>query len=402
MAFTIYISDTSPELADVRAVLLQQITEKGMATIWLDADERQRPDMTDIIRRKIASADAFISLVTYVHGWSPADMGGKSLMEIECDLAMQASKPSAILIPENGSDIDTYLRMWALDQTDAERNHQQNFWRKLQDQGVTISYSDVADFSQKLTGILAKWSGISGNSTVQLGDISAQSAGTVSQAAPAKPSLARKRRDNLFPSDSIDIDELAEVVAEKTAAKVQEAQQKRDQELVDQTLKYNEALKLKPGELVFGKPSDRSQFKGDVFMIMPFADSFKGIYTDVIRPLVKELGLSITRGDEFTSVNGVIMEEVWSALNNCQFVIAEITGGNDNVFYELGIAHTLNKPALLITQATKPENVPFDIRHLRYIQYENTVGGGVKLRDDLKGSITRLLSDLHEGWGKQP
>ena len=137
-------------------------------------------------------------------------------------------------------------------------------------------------------------------------------------------------------------------------------------------------------------------------MIMPFADAFKGIYTDVIRPLVKDLGLSITRGDEFTSVNGVIMEEVWSALNNCQFVIAEITGGNDNVFYELGIAHTLNKPAILITQATTPEKIPFDIHHLRYIRYDNTVAGGAKLRDDLKTNITRLLSDLHEGWGKQP
>ena len=137
-------------------------------------------------------------------------------------------------------------------------------------------------------------------------------------------------------------------------------------------------------------------------MIMPFAQAFSGIYTDVIRPLVKDLGLIITRGDEFNSVNGSIVEEVWSALNNCQFVIAEITGGNDNVFYELGIAHTLNKPAILITQATKPENVPFDIRHLRYIQYENTVSGGAKLRDDLKVNITRLLSDLHEGWGKQP
>jgi len=206
----------------------------------------------------------------------------------------------------------------------------------------------------------------------------------------------------LFQADTININDLAEVVAEKTAAKVQEAQQKRDQELVEQTLKYNDALKLHPGELVFGRPSESSQFKGDIFMIMPFADTFKGIYTDVIRPLVKELGLVITRGDEFTSANGVIMEEVWSALNNCQFVIAEITGGNDNVFYELGIAHTLNKPAILITQATKPESVPFDIRHLRYIQYENTVSGGGKLRDDLKASITRLLSDLHEGWGKQP
>jgi len=393
MAFTIYISNTSPELDNVRAVLLQQITEKGMTTTWLTDEERQRPDMLDIVRRKISTADAFISLITYVHGWTPANMGSKSLTEIECDLALEAVKPSAILMPETDSDIDTYLRMWAIDQSDEERGDQQAFWRKLQERNAAITYTDISDFSQKLTTVLTRWS------TQTPPPPSTPS--VIAQAAPVIPGLSRERLDNLFPADTINIDDLAEIVAEKTAAKVQEAQLKRDQELVEQTLKYNEALKLKPGELVFGKPSETSQFKGDIFMIMPFAEAFGGIYTDVIRPLVKELGLSITRGDEFNSVNGSIIEEVWSALNNCQFVIAEITGGNDNVFYELGIAHTLNKPAILITQATKPENVPFDIRHLRYIQYENTVAGGAKLRDDLKINITRLLSDLHEGWGKK-
>ncbi len=393
MTFTIYISNTSPELANVRAVLLQQVTEKGMTADWLTDNERQRPDMLDIVRRKIASADAFISLITYIHGWTPPDAGSKSLTEIECDLALEAVKPSAILMPETNSNIDTYLRMWALDQSDDERTNQQAFWRKVQERGATISYTDVADFSRKLTTILTRWA-------TQTAPPPSAPLTASAQDAPFSTSLSRERRDNLFPADTINVDELAEIVADKTAAKVQEVQQKRDQELVEQTLKYNEALKLKPGELVFGKPSESSQFKGDIFMIMPFADAFSGIYTDVIRPLVKKLGLSITRGDEFNSVNGSIVEEVWSALNNCQFVIAEITGGNDNVFYELGIAHTLNKPAILITQATKPENVPFDIRHLRYIQYENTVAGGAKLRDDLKTNITRLLSDLHEGWGK--
>jgi len=120
MAFTIYISDTSPELASVRAVLLQQISEKGMTATWLTDEERPRADMLDIVRRKIGSADAFISLITYVHGWTPTDTGSKSLTEIECDLAFEAVKPAAILLPETGSSIDTYLRMWALDQTDSD------------------------------------------------------------------------------------------------------------------------------------------------------------------------------------------------------------------------------------------------------------------------------------------
>jgi hypothetical protein len=92
---------------------------------------------------------------------------------------------------------------------------------------------------------------------------------------------------------------------------------------------------------------------------------------------------------------------VWAALNACRFVIAEISGGNDNVFYELGIAHTLNKPAILITRTTQPEEVPFDIRHLRYIQYKNTAAGGAKLREELQTAITRLLADLEEGWAQR-
>ncbi|MCC6895490.1 MAG: DUF4062 domain-containing protein [Anaerolineae bacterium] len=398
MTFTIYISDISPELANVRAVLLEQITQKGMTAVWLTDEERSRADLVDTVRRKIAAADAFISLVTYVHGWTPPDTGTKSLVEIECDLALEAVKPAAILMPEANNTIDTTLRMWALDQTDVEREHQQAFWAKLRERGATITYTSVADFAEKLTDVLTRWA--------------AQTpppppSAVLSQAAPAAPPVSpslstRERRDMLFPAEAVNLDELAEIVAEKTAAKVAEAQEKRDKEIVEQTLKYNEAIKLKPGQLVFGLPSASSQFKGDIFMIMPFADAFTPIYTDVIRPLAKELGLSISRGDEFTSANGVIMGEVWSALNNCKFVIAEITGGNDNVFYELGIAHTLNKPTILITQAPKAENVPFDIRHLRYIRYENTVSGGAKLRDDLKAGITRLLSDLNEEWGKKP
>lgn len=400
MTFTLYISDTNPELANVRAVLLEQIAQKGMTAIWLTDEERARPDLVDTVRRKIGAADAFISLVTYVHGWTPPDMGTKSLVEIECDLALEAVKPTAILMPHANSDIDSTLRMWALDQTAVEREHQQAFWTKLRERGATITYTSVADFAEKLTDVLTRWAA---QTPPPPSTALSQAAPAAPAAPPASPSLSnRERRDMLFPAEAVNLDELAEIVAEKTAAKVAEAQEKRDKEIVEQTLKYNEAIKLKPGQLVFGLPSASSQFKGDIFMIMPFAESFTGIYTDVVRPLAGELGLSISRGDEFTSANGVIMGEVWSALNNCKFVIAEITGGNDNVFYELGIAHTLNKPAILITQAPAAENVPFDIRHLRYIRYENTVAGGAKLRDDLKASITRLLSDLNEEWGKKP
>jgi hypothetical protein len=116
----------------------------------------------------------------------------------------------------------------------------------------------------------------------------------------------------------------------------------------------------------------------------------------VIRPLAAELKLTVLRGDELSSSRGSIMEEVWAALNACRFVIAEITGGNDNVFYELGIAHTLNKPAILITQSAALDGIPFDIRHLRHLRYENSKAGNTRLRMDLQAMVTRLLAELDE------
>lgn len=399
MPFQIYISDTSPELDNLRPVLVEQIRQKGMTPVWIEDSERHQKNLLDIVQNKIKQADAFVSIITFKRAWQPADMGGRSLAEMECDVAMQAGKPLAVLLPASNTDTTNNLRQHSLIQSEAENDAQRNFWRKMETSGVATYFTDVADLSRKMTDILTRWSTLSGQLNVALDAITASAAASAPPPAPGV-SLLRERRDTFFPTDGIDINAFADQVAEKTAQKVQAVQKQQADELAEQTLKYSKAIELKPGELVFGRPSEGSQFQGDIFMIMPFRPDFNSIYTDIIRPLAAEHGLKITRGDEFTSVTGVIMSEVWSALNNCDFVIAEITGGNDNVFYELGIAHTLNKPAILITQAPKPEDVPFDIRHLRYIQYENTVSGGVKLRESLHTSIARLLKDLQDGWGK--
>jgi len=148
---------------------------------------------------------------------------------------------------------------------------------------------------------------------------------------------------------------------------------------------------------IFGQPNQNVQFQSDIFMIMPFRDEYNSIYKNVIVPSVNSLNLTIKRGDEFSSVNGQIMSEVWAAINACRLVIVETSVENANVYYELGIAHTLGKPAILITQGKEIEDFPFDIRHLRFIVYENTIAGGEKLEADLKQSIIWIINDLEDG-----
>jgi len=375
MPLKVYVSDTSSELEDLREIVFEQISDAGMTPIETDEDDREKSDLMDSVRRNIQDADFFISIVTYKRAWEPGGMDGKSLQEIEYDLAHELGKPVAALLPQDKSPMAMYLRARSLMQGPGDTARQQQFWKRLTSNGDIHYFSDEADLARQINEILRHWAG------------EVTSAQTV---APLSPT-----QQNFLPDTVEEIDLLAQRIAEKVEA----IQQRREEDLAEKAVKVNEALRLQPGELVFGRPATGRQFKSDAFMMMSFAASYSGIYVDIIKPLIAELKLTIMRGDEFNSTRGVIMEEVWAALNGCRFVIAEISGGNDNVFYELGIAHTLNKPAILITQSKTPDEIPFDVRHLRYIRYENTAAGGTKLREDLRAAITRLLADLDDGWG---
>lgn len=140
----------------------------------------------------------------------------------------------------------------------------------------------------------------------------------------------------------------------------------------------------------FGQPVREPRFQSDVFMMMPFRDSLNPVYEDFVKRAVQDTGLTIKRGDDPFSHHD-IMREIWSMIYNSRFVIADCTGRNPNVFYELGIAHTLGKPAIMITQNI--EDVPFDVRGKRVLVYEYTPPGMQKFEEALKRAIDSILSE---------
>jgi len=140
---------------------------------------------------------------------------------------------------------------------------------------------------------------------------------------------------------------------------------------------------------IFGRPSNPSA-NSDVFVIMPFLKDLKPVYEDHIRNTVQELHLSIARGDDFFTAKSV-MSDIWDAINSCRIVIADCTGRNPNVFYEIGMAHTLGKPVILISQ--NKDDIPFDIQHIRYIIYEFTPRGMSEFEKKLAATISSELED---------
>lgn len=144
---------------------------------------------------------------------------------------------------------------------------------------------------------------------------------------------------------------------------------------------------------IFGAPLKSDQFKSDIFMIMPFREKFNAVYTEHIKPTMERAGLKVIRGDDFFSENAIV-DEIWAAIYHSKLVVAECTDRNPNVYYELGIAHAIGKPSILIVQDI--EDIPFDLRHLRIIVYQTTPEALKDLQTQLEKACQGLLSDLHQ------
>jgi hypothetical protein len=137
----------------------------------------------------------------------------------------------------------------------------------------------------------------------------------------------------------------------------------------------------------FGPP-DLDKNKLDLFVLMPFSGELLPIYENHIKPVVSELGLVVARADEFVSVDFVI-SDVWNAICASRAIVADCTGQNANVFYEMGMAHVLGKPVILLTQ--EPNDIPFDLQHIRFIQYKYTPPGMRDLEATLLETIRSVL-----------
>ncbi len=113
---------------------------------------------------------------------------------------------------------------------------------------------------------------------------------------------------------------------------------------------------------------------------MPFEESSKWRYDHVIRSEC-DGSFKVRRADEIQNQRSV-MADILDGVLGADLVIADLTGLNANVMYELGIAHSFRKPTLIITDNVA--DLPFDFKAYRVLGYENSITGGFELRNSLQ------------------
>lgn len=121
--------------------------------------------------------------------------------------------------------------------------------------------------------------------------------------------------------------------------------------------------------------------------MMPFDANLNPVY-DSIRQAAANAGFRCRRADDIWE-NAAIIQDVVALIDRSRGVVCDCSGRNPNVFYEAGIAHTLGREVILISQSE--QDIPFDLRHLRYIRYLNNAQGRAELTDALQARMQTII-----------
>ena len=124
-----------------------------------------------------------------------------------------------------------------------------------------------------------------------------------------------------------------------------------------------------------------------VMCLMPFHKRYDKVYI-ALQNACKQCGYSAIRSDN-QFVSGDILKYTIELILKAQIIIAVIDGRNPNVFYEIGIAHSLGKLVILVSNIADFQSVPFDLRNNRMVLYKGVT--------DLEGNIVHCINSFKGG-----
>ena len=125
------------------------------------------------------------------------------------------------------------------------------------------------------------------------------------------------------------------------------------------------------------------------FVLMPFGVAFEDVYRLGIKAAAEDQGFRAERVDEQVFIKESILARIYEQIKVADVVIADMTGRNPNVFYEVGYAHASGKNCILITEKT--DDIPFDLKHHRHIIYGSSIA---TLKARLSGDLSFLKAEL--------
>ncbi len=127
--------------------------------------------------------------------------------------------------------------------------------------------------------------------------------------------------------------------------------------------------------------------KAFIFVLIPFGQDFDDIYKFGIKGAANEVGAYAERLDDQIFTEGML-DRIFNQISKADVIVADMTGRNPNVFYEVGYAHALGKIVLLLTQDS--DDIPFDLKHRQHTVYSGSID---TLRSELVIKLQWAISE---------
>lgn len=125
-----------------------------------------------------------------------------------------------------------------------------------------------------------------------------------------------------------------------------------------------------------------SESRPVAFVLTPFEPEFDRIFERIIKPSIEEEGYEVLKANTNLQQRN-IMRTIVEGVAHADLIVAELTGNNPNVFYELGMAHGLQQPVIMVSQDLS--QVPFDLRSYNVLTYSTDVFEVDDFRASLRG-----------------
>lgn len=126
------------------------------------------------------------------------------------------------------------------------------------------------------------------------------------------------------------------------------------------------------------------------FVVMDFSGSYDALFTEVLAPVAGNMNVELHRADDIKGP-GIILQDIVGDIGESTFVVAEVTPDNPNVYYELGYAHALKKPTILLVRRGEKDRLPFDIAGYRAIFYDDSIAGKRDVEREFRKHLEAIL-----------
>ncbi len=356
----VYLSSTLSDLREYRQAAIDVIRQLGLGVVLLEQFGAADSPPLEASLRAVDSADIVVVLVAHRLGVVPAEVG-KSLVEVEYERALQAGKPVLCFVLDEDQP-------WPPALIDSNYSQVEQFRKRLAEGHLVGTFTTPADLAIKIAAALAQYS--RGRPLTLPEPIpEGPQAGSEGMAPPSNNTVLAELRQL-----RAELAFLQQLVADSLRRQPQGTPESRNDR--------------SPAEFL-GAPLPAEP--RSCFVVMPYSQDWSSAVEKIILEACTSAGLDFEIAKNMPG--RFIPNDIWRGITRAGVLVADLSGANANVAYEVGLADVLGKQIILIGQDSE---VPFDFQAQRLIRYQNSLPGSLTLREELESRLRRYCKGISD------